>query len=140
MAAMNLPTDCFNEIKGFLLFKKDERRRPLHFTAINDLINKAAAPFIEEPALYIGASRSLKAFINRPAGDIMNSDEWWVVNDMMEWYNGDYLFNNNATLYGINVDRAAFYITYILKAGLRNSAPPPPPPPPPIDDTWMMLY
>jgi len=37
MAAMNLPTDCFNEIKGFLLFKKDERRRPLHFTAMNEL-------------------------------------------------------------------------------------------------------
>ena len=126
-ATIYLPTDCFNEIKGFLLFKKDERRRPPHFTAMNHLINKATAPFIERPALYRGAERALNGFINKPAGDDnMNSDEWWDLHALMEWYDDDYLFNNNATLYGISVDRAAFYITYIVKAALLNSAPPPP--------------
>jgi hypothetical protein len=89
---------------------------------MNDLINKAAAP-LEGPGFYREAEEALNDFINRRPGDIMNSDEWWVINDMMEWYNGDYLFNNKATLYDNNVDKAAFYITYILKAGLLNSEP-----------------
>ena len=126
-----LPTDCFNEIKGFLLFKKDERRRPPHFTAINELINKAVAP-LERPVLYREAGAVLNDFINRrPTGALTNSGAYWRLHELMEWYDDYYLFNNKATLYDINDgNKAAFYMTYILKAGLLNSAPPPPPPPP----------
>ena len=35
--AYHLPNDCFHEIKGFLLFKKDERRAPPHAAAMNEL-------------------------------------------------------------------------------------------------------
>jgi hypothetical protein len=121
MATYNrLPTDLTANIFTYL---RRERRRPPHFTAMNDLINKAADPFIERPALYRGAEATLNAFINRPAGDLHNSEAFWNLHELMEFYDGDNLFNNKTSLYDIGGNKPAFYITYIIKAGLLNSEP-----------------
>ena len=110
---------------GVFSFLRHERRQPPHFMAMNDLISKAAEPFIDWPHLYNEAGESLNEFKNRAAGPLDKSDEWWVINDMMEWYDFDEpLFNNKGMFYQTGgLEKSAFYMTYLLRVGLRIAAP-----------------
>ena len=123
MATYNdLPTEL---TAGVFSFLRHERRQPPHFMAMNDLISKAAEPFIQWPSLYNEAGEDWWAFKNRAAGPLDKSDEWWVINDMMEWYDYDEpLFNNKGMYYQTGgLEKSAFYMTYLLRVGLRIAAP-----------------
>ena len=123
MATYNdLPTELTADVFSYL---RQERRQPPHFRAMNDLINKAAEPFIQSPALYNEALESLNDLINRPLGALDESDEWWVINDMMEWYDYDEpLFNNKGMYYQTGeLEKMVFYMNYLLRVGLRITAP-----------------
>ena len=120
-----LPTDCFNEIKGFLLFKKDERRQPPHFTAMNDLINTITTRSIftkyERAEIITFTNEGAVAGAAAPAFTITgyNMMMGGYPTDYAEVYEYDYtgngqisaLFNNRPT---DQQDGHLFYSNYIM--------------------------
>jgi len=110
-----LNTDCWNEIKGFLLFEKDERRETLHGAAMKEMLTTVAADMMPGGEVDANLRRGLRvydAFINQPN----HGDMYEEFFEMSEWFDGLNLFNGRTSLFENVNARQMFYMEYIFKA------------------------
>jgi hypothetical protein len=118
--------DCWGEVKGFLLFEKDERRETLHGAAMKDMIKDITTRTIftkyerEDIITFTNegpvAGAAVPAF-TRTGFDMMMDDG--CVTDYAEVYEYDYGWNGGITLLFNNrptdqQDGHAFYSEYII--------------------------
>lgn len=90
-----LPDDCFNILKQFLLFKRDDRLAPSHVMAMNELreyINDRVTSTTIDSEIWKAYGGTRTCFLNKrmPDGltgsgyalDKWTSDAWWDLNRM----------------------------------------------------------
>jgi len=65
-----LNTDCWDEVKGFLLFEKDERRHPPHAAAMKDMIK-----FIDDNVTIESGTPVASIHVWLPYGNISNGHD-----------------------------------------------------------------
>ena len=109
-----LDDDSWGEIKGFLLFEKDERRETLHGAAMKAMLTTVADEMMPGgvvDATLRGGLRVYDTFINQPS---YMGGPWWEFFEMSEWFDGLDLFNGKTTLYEDH--RQMFYLDYLFKA------------------------
>jgi len=107
--------DCWGEVKGFLLFEKDERRETLHGAAMKAMLTTVTdemMPSGEVDATLRSGLRVYDAFINQPNHGGM----YWEFFEMTEWFDGLDLFNGRTSLFELIDNRQMFYMDYLFKA------------------------